>query len=286
MLLRYAVISDIHANLEALQAVLASIEQKGADKLVVLGDTIGYGPNPRECWEIVCAKADLLLLGNHEIEAMQPGRTMMNSQAQDILAWTIEQVASHPAWQTLFHDCDSVSGYLDKIRQVYDDCLFVHGSPTRPLSQYVIPNKSLVDKIWKNKQNEFLLVLLNGFNQQHCFCGHTHVPALLVAESNSSLLNKWSLNSNLSLFNEFICYAVPKGDCVIEGLNDYRAIINPGSVGQSRDGNSQASYCLYDGSQLEFVRVSYDILKTKEKIMILPWAEEIKKLFCRRLDRG
>ena len=100
--MRLALLADIHANLHALEAVLRDVDGCGVDELVVLGDTINYGPRPRECLELVSARASVVLAGNHEKEAALPmPGTSSSRDAREMLEWTVSQLAGSAPWETM-----------------------------------------------------------------------------------------------------------------------------------------------------------------------------------------
>jgi predicted phosphodiesterase len=131
-----AIISDIHSNFEALQAVLKDIEQQGVSEIYCLGDIVGYGPNPRECLDLVM-KCKIVILGNHDQGAMfDPDG--FNGPAERAIFWTREQLesvtegrqAKERRWEFL----------AERPRSVRENgLLFVHGSARNPLNEYVFP---------------------------------------------------------------------------------------------------------------------------------------------------
>ena len=134
--MRFAIISDIHANIEALTAVLSHIADQNIPDIVCLGDVIGYGPNPRECIEII-ANARFSLMGNHEEAVMFYGEDF-NEKARQALEWTKEQLNSPDYDRTANYELWNFLGSLEETREE-GDVLFVHGSPRVPTKEYMVP---------------------------------------------------------------------------------------------------------------------------------------------------
>lgn len=232
---RRAILSDIHGNLEALQAVLADIQAQKIDEIFCLGDVIGYGPNPRECID-QCRSFDLTLLGNHDNGALfDPDG--FSSGAENAIFWTRAQLED-----------SSIGGAKDRWdfiarlpRTFRDgDVMFVHGSPRSPLNEYVFP-----EDIFNQRKIERIF----GFIQKYCFQGHTHVPGV---------------------FTENFRFYLPSEISNRYTLGDQKLMINVGSVGQPRDGDPRSSYVILDGNEIEFRRVEYDPSETREKILAIP----------------
>jgi predicted phosphodiesterase len=163
-----AIISDIHSNLEALQAVLADIKSQGISEVYCLGDVVGYGPNPRECIDLVM-ESKLVLLGNHDQGAMfDPDG--FNQSAEKAIFWTRQQLESsseprqlrEKRWEFLAERPRShrENGYL-----------FVHGSARNPLNEYVFP-----EDVYNQRKMERIFALVD----KYCFQGHTHVPGIFT----------------------------------------------------------------------------------------------------------
>jgi diadenosine tetraphosphatase ApaH/serine/threonine PP2A family protein phosphatase len=227
-----AIVSDIHSNIEALEAVMKDAEAEGAEEFRCLGDVIGYGPNPVECVDIARSKFEFTLLGNHE-EAVLFGAIGFNPKAKMAIDWTREQFhverdgldERNARWQFLGELPLSVEGN-DKVQ-------YVHGSPRDPTREYVFPTDVLnPDKL----QGIFAHVELLTFN------GHTHAPGVMTEEG---------------------IFRLPQDLNNVYTLAEEKVIINVGSVGQPRDGDNRASYAIFDGEKIRFRRVVYDI----EKVM-------------------
>ena len=170
-----AIISDIHGNLEALQAVLSDIEEVSVDQIMCLGDVIGYGPNPRECLD-VAMDLERCILGNHDVGALFDPEGF-SSNAEQAIFWTRAQLESPADPDNPDEDLEQRTArwnFLCELDRTYreDPYLFVHGSARNPLNEYVFPedifNKQKLDRI-------FALI------HQYCFQGHTHVPGVFTA---------------------------------------------------------------------------------------------------------
>ena len=237
-----AVISDIHSNLEALEAVLADIDRRGADRIVCLGDVVGYGPNPRECLDRVRERATVALMGNHDWAVLYEPK-QFNAVAEGAAFWTRRQLETEPdaalrgaRWE--FLATLEIKQTLQEDGAGSGDLTFVHGSPRRPVNEYIFP-----DDVYGSAQK--VQGLFDRFGQL-CFVGHTHVPGVFVDTPDF--------------------YSPEELDDVypIDAL--HQALINVGSVGQPRDRDPRASYVLVEGPTVRFVRVEYDVEAVARKV--------------------
>jgi predicted phosphodiesterase len=217
------IVSDIHANIHAFDAVLGQAGE--FDKIWCLGDVVGYGPNPNECIDRLREFPHSCVLGNHDSAAL--GRLDLNdfnSDAQASTLWTRQQLSA-----------DSTA-YLESLpeRQVEDNVTFVHGSPREPVWEYI-----MFPAIAKAQFNHFATDV--------CFVGHTHAPVVFSYFKSEAGLEVCEA-SVLPQENKFV-------------VGNERQIINPGSVGQPRDGDPRAAYALLDTEtkELEHFRVEYSI---------------------------
>src|SRR5437868_14275303 len=158
--MRYAILTDIHANLEALEAVLARIDElakeKPIDQLWFLGDLVGYGPNPNECITKVRERTDVIIAGNHDWAAVGKIDLEDFSTAARISAeWTAEQLTEEH--RTFLINLPE--------RLEIDECTLVHGSPYGPLWEY------LTSEVLSERSFQY-------FSSRYCFVGHTHVPVI------------------------------------------------------------------------------------------------------------
>lgn len=282
---RIALLSDVHGNLEALEAVLRDVDRARPDLVVVLGDTINYGPDPRACLELVDRAADILLAGNHEKEAATPGRDELEGDAREMLDWTVEELAGCHVWEKLRGQI--LADGAERSRARHKELTFVHGSAQKPVEQYVWPGHPQHHLHLNRQLDEFLQSLLKPFRTRHAFCGHTHVPAILTGYENREIFpidHDW--NRTFTFVGPRSIFFVPAGGALIEGLAGRRLVINPGSVGQPRDHDPLASWALYDGDSVDFRRVPYEINRTASKILALPISLETREFFANRLAEG
>jgi len=231
---RAAVISDIHGNLEALSSVIADIRNKNIDKVICLGDVVGYGPNPNECIEIVRKECDYCIIGNHEAAVFDALISQeFNDLAKSAIEWTRDNLNSK-----------SIE-FINSLAMIKEEGDFtsVHSTPYEPHLWYYI--SSMEDAIFN----------FNFFKTKFCLIGHTHVPGVIVMEGNRqeiSVLQPISFNYEKD-FRE-----------------DAKFIVNVGSVGQPRDKNSRACYAIIDTSRknISLQRVPYDIAQYQRKMRI------------------
>lgn len=227
---RALVISDIHANLPALEAVLADAAEQGYDAAWCLGDLVGYGPCPNECIDAIRDLPELVcLMGNHD--AAMLGRIdidSFNREAGQSALWT---------QNTLTEDSRAFLQSL-QVKAEVDRVTLAHGSPRNPVWEY------LVD-IYTARDN------FNHFTTDSCLVGHTHVP----------LAYELRENPRRAVLTQFVGPAFYH----IHG----RTILNPGSVGQPRDYDPRASYAIYSVEEeaFEIHRVPYDIAAAQKWIL-------------------
>ncbi|MDP6126629.1 MAG: metallophosphoesterase family protein [Dehalococcoidales bacterium] len=228
--MRYAIVSDIHANLAAFSAVLDHIgHQGGVEKVWCLGDVIGYGPDPNECIEKLRQTDHVWVAGNHDLGAI--GKISTNEFNPDAAAschWTGRQLSSEDV------------EYIENLPLVIEegDFTLAHGSPREPIWEYLVSNSIARENF-------------SCFTSQFCLVGHSHVP-LVFSHEEDGPYSAGRFSDNVKLI-----------------LGTSRLIINPGAVGQSRDGDPQASYALYDSQIgiMKLYRVPYDIRVTQDKMV-------------------
>ena len=249
--MKRAVISDIHSNLEALEAVLADIRSRGITEIFCLGDVVGYGPNPCECLDLVM-NCDACILGNHDQGALFDPEGF-NSGAERAIFWTRDQLenarnspdANAARWDFL--------GELPRtIRR--DGFLYVHGSARNPLNEYVFP-----EDVYNQRKMEKIFSLIDTC----CLQGHTHVPGGFTEQMNYF--------SPEEIGNRYT------------RCGDDKIMINVGSVGQPRDGDNRACYVVQENGNIEFCRVDYDFNKTADKIYNTP---ELDNFLGDRIKEG
>ncbi|WP_432798105.1 metallophosphoesterase family protein [Poriferisphaera sp. WC338] len=234
-----ALISDIHGNVDALKIVLADIESRGIERIICLGDIIGYGPNPLECVDLVMAKCEFAMLGNHDFAVLYEP-TSFNASAEQSCYWTRQQFEKEedPEKRKKRY---TYLGNLS-IRKQTEMGLFVHASPRRPINEYIFPDDTLTAPV--KMQQIFDRI------EQRCFCGHTHVPGVFTDEPD---------------------FYPPKDlGGTYTFTDDEKCIINPGSVGQPRDRDPRASYAVMTDEKIEFVRIEYPVQDVADKVSMIP----------------
>jgi predicted phosphodiesterase len=256
----FAVISDVHSNLEALTAVLADIEKRGIKTIYCLGDVIGYGPDPTECLDLIIEKTKWCVLGNHDYAAFYEP-TNFNYAAEQASFWTREVLEAEKEK----HSCDRRWNFLGALpmRRTLKTKLgasaatidFVHASPRRPINEYIFP-----DDVYTNPVK--VRVLFERV-RHICFVGHTHLPGVFLDEPDFYLPEEL-------------------GD-VYPIVEDEKAIINIGSVGQPRDKDNRSSYAYVDENQVHFVRLEYDLQTTMKKIKAI---RRLDNFHAERLREG
>jgi predicted phosphodiesterase len=223
-IVRYLILSDIHGNLPAFEAVLADAGE--FDKVWCLGDVIGYGPQPNECIARLRQFAHICVAGNHDWAAINKlDVSSFNPEARQACLWTREQLTPEH-W-------DYVESLSEKL--VEGDFTLVHGSPRYPIWEYISdPSVAAAN--------------LPFYDTPYCLFGHTHVPAGYTASGDKGKTE---------------AFVMPLGETF--PLPDPRWLINPGGVGQPRDGDPRASYLIYDRQvgTLQHRRVEYSIEETQ-----------------------
>lgn len=255
----YALISDIHGNLEALEAAMTDIDQRSIKTVYCLGDIIGYGASPRECLDWVIERCEFSLCGNHD-QAVFYEPTNFNIGAERAAYWTRQVLEEEPnkskrdrRWEML--------GRLP-IKMELKGLLMVHASPRRPVNEYLFP-----EDVYTNPGK-----ILDNFRRLEphhmaCVLGHTHVPGVFLDDP---------------------CFD-PPDELPEVGVytitSDEKAIINIGSIGQPRDRDPRLCYTIvYEKGEspegyeppetaddeycttIEFIRLEYDIEKSARKI--------------------
>ena len=239
--MRIAILSDLHANLEATDAVLADARERDCTQFVCLGDVVGYNANPHECVEIVQKLDCPVVKGNHDEQAsLEESSRDFNPLAEMAINWTREQLSEA-------------------------DKEWLRGLPfTRPVRDFTIVHATLdTPERWDYVFNT--LDARPSFTYQHttiCFFGHTHVAGAFVRDDDVKRVRADQL--------------------MIEPAKKY--FINTGSVGQPRDGDWRAAYCIYhvDKNCVEQRRVKYDIATAQEKII----KAGLPRLLAERLKLG
>jgi predicted phosphodiesterase len=245
-----AILSDIHGNLEALEAVLRDINSRGIKDIVCIGDVVGYGVNPRECIKHA-ANFKLAVRGNHE-DALLFIAMDFNPEAAVSVEWTrnalndknCDKSENHALW-------NFIGGLKEKFEE--GEYIYLHGSPRIPTREYVRPSDIRDD----DKMTEIFALI-----KHVCFCGHTHEPGVITDERR--FISPQIVGSK---------YQIDQRKC----------IINVGSVGQPRDKDNRACYVTFDGKTVEFKRVSYNFEATMAKILAV---KELPRQLATRLKSG
>jgi len=242
---RIAIISDIHSNMAALNAVLADIASQHVDAVYCLGDVVGYGPEPAEAMRAVIAACQpgKVICGNHD-HAVIHEPIGFNAEARNAALWTNQVVRA--SW---FH-FGGRKGRWDWLRALpttftEDDVLFVHASPRQHLEEYVLEEHTQ-GRSFMGEDPKLLLDENFALVQHTCFIGHTHRPGVITGDdykwhSLAALGQRWTIDAR-------------------------KTIVNVGSVGQPRDADPRACYVIYDGASVEWRRVAYDVERTRRLI--------------------
>lgn len=227
--MRLAILSDIHGNLEAFQAVLADLEGQGADELLGLGDLVGYGPDPEDVVRLARQMGVRSVMGNHELGLSDPA----------CLAWFNPQ-ARHSLELTRAMLSDESLAYLADLPRwrAAHGCRLVHGFPPDSPTTYLF-----------EADEARVAQVMEELPERICFVGHTHELGLMSVRQGRVRVRP-----------------LRQGEVMLE--HEGRHLVNAGSVGQPRDGDNRAKYLLYepDTGRLELRRVAYDIAAVAAKI--------------------
>jgi putative phosphoesterase len=230
--MRYLILSDIHSNAEALSAVLARVRRKKFDRVVVLGDFVGYGANPNQVIDRIreIKKNKIMIRGNHDkvVCGIDSG-DLFNPVALKAARWTTEKLT--PRNRSFLQSLPLGPAVVDGAFAI------CHGSP-RDEDAYIFTDYDAY-------------LNFREMDASVCFFGHSHIPCVFTLEEHGILVE------------------LVKGDRVRYPLQkNLRYLINPGSIGQPRDRNASAAYAIYDAAEsvVHFDRVSYAVEKTRDKI--------------------
>ncbi|MBD3345324.1 MAG: metallophosphoesterase [Chitinivibrionales bacterium] len=227
--MRLAIISDIHANLEALEAVFEDIEYQNIDETICLGDIVGYAADPNRCIELIKACCPLTLLGNHDAAGICMLSTVnFNVHARLAIEWTSENLSNES--KSFLHVLP-----LKKVRYSQS---FVHSTPYEPNMWHYIT--SLEEAAYN----------FRFFDTDFCFIGHTHIPLIIVVNNRNELYVHQDTSINL------------------QEIPNARLLINIGSIGQPRDHDPRSCYGILDTEEgfFTFRRVEYDIKRCQDKM--------------------
>lgn len=226
--LRIAVISDIHANLEAFRAVLGDIDDQNVDSIICLGDIIGYGPDPQECVDLIRERDIPTVMGNHEQGLInQIYLARFNPPTRDMILMTRELL-----------DDETVNWLITRPKAlIMHGSRFVHGCPPDLVGEYLWKHAGCYERLFYN------------YPEQFCFVGHTHELIHIhgdIDDVTNDLLEPGRISLDM----------------------DERHIINVGSVGQPRSNGPEAKYVIHDAAArtLEVRFIPYDNQTTADKI--------------------
>jgi diadenosine tetraphosphatase ApaH/serine/threonine PP2A family protein phosphatase len=235
---RLALISDLHSNREALEAVFADIRRRGVTDLACLGDVIGYGPDPEFCVDLVRGHARWCLMGNHD-EALFRDATDFNPHARGAIAFTKRRM--QPRWWSSSEKRARWKWLRAlPLKQREGRFLFVHGSPRDPVREYVLSTDGIL-------QPDKLRAIFDAFEGVGV-AGHTHQPGI-----HDESLRFRALEG--------------AGELTLPLEEGKRYFINVGSTGQPRDGDNRACYAVLEEHQVTWCRVEYDYRATHDKIL-------------------
>ncbi|MBI3076436.1 MAG: metallophosphoesterase family protein [Deltaproteobacteria bacterium] len=244
--MRYAILSDIHGNLEALTAVLERLRALAVDRYVSLGDVVGYNTNPNECLALLKALGATSIQGNHDAAGCGlEAPVNFNPAARQAILWTQAHLAEEHAryLQGLAPQADVDGAFLA-----------VHGS-IRDRDEYIFTERALADNL--------ALLEAGPGPARVCFFGHTHVQVAYWGQGRE------------------------RGEAAEDPLvlkADAVWMVNPGSVGQPRDGDPRAAFAVFDSDArtVSFFRVPYDIERCARKIL----AADLPRQLAERLHHG
>ncbi len=217
--MRFAIISDIHSNLEALNRAFELIDQESVDQVVCLGDIVGYGANPNECVNLVRSRCRIILRGNHDAAATNfANAESFTKNARIAAEWTGHELS------------DVNRKFLEELPYTHhaDGILFVHASPFQPESWHYVLSE------------EDLEAAFRSFTEQICFIGHSHFPGIFSEDGPAKTVSR-----------------------------ALRHVVNVGSIGQPRDGNSRLSFGIFDSEHWHYrnIRSEYPVRTAAEKIL-------------------
>ena len=249
---RQAILSDIHANLAALERALADCREQKVDQIVCLGDIVGYGPDPVACADEVRKHCAWSLCGNHDVALFLPVAVGFNRIAREALEW--HRSVLRPGWLSFTPKVERWA-WLQSLKSSRreGEVLYVHGSPRDPFLEYV-EEGDVADMGFGPPRK---IVEIFEKIPWLCFCGHSHRPGVVTDEY------QWYKPQEL----EDLTYAVPRIG---------KTLVNVGSVGQPRDHDPDLCYAIYDSdrSAVQFRRVAYDVEAVQARIQSHPQLHE------------
>lgn len=252
--MRVAIISDLHSNREALEAVFADIRKRGVTELICLGDVIGYGPDPEFCVDLVRGHARWCLMGNHD-EALFRDASDFNPHARGAIEYTRRRMMPH-WWSST--EKKARWRWLRSLPETKTEgrFLFVHGSPRDPIREYVLSTDGILNP-------DKLRSIFDSMDEIGVG-GHTHQPGIHDEDFRFRGLNG----------AEEMTVELPQGQ---------KFFINVGSTGQPRDGDSRACYAILEEDRVSWFRIAYDYRTTMNKIL---GTGALSEILARRLALG
>lgn len=238
--------------MDALEAVLSDIDARGIERVVCLGDMVGYGPSPCDVLDMVIARCEWSLLGNHDYAVLYEP-TNFNTGAEAAAFWTRRQLELESDAAKRAARWEFLGGL--SIRRTDDGISFVHGSPRRPVNEYIF-----VDDVATSPTK--MQQIFDRIDRA-CLVGHTHVQGLFTDEPD---------------------FYAPDEIGQVYRFNSWeKVVVNVGSVGQPRDRDPRAGYAVLHEDRVEFIRLEYDIAAAIRKIEQVP---ELNDFFGQRLLEG
>lgn len=227
--MKYGILGDIHANLSALEAVLARFDEEGVEVVVSVGDIVGYGAAPRECIELVRSRDALVVKGNHDAACVgELDILCFNAYARDAVIWSKNVLRKED------------KRWLASLPYTVDrgECSVAHGTYFKPEQFDYIQTPAEADPS------------LDALDSPVCFIGHSHVPVTLMRMRDDPVRTAYTRDTEVDLGESS------------------RAIVNVGSVGQPRDEDPRAAYAVYDSDEARvwIRRVEYDVALEAERI--------------------
>lgn len=246
---RVAIISDIHSNMAALDAVLADIRQQSVESIYCLGDVVGYGPEPVEAMRTIISVCEpgKIICGNHD-HAVVHEPIGFNAEARNAALWTNQVVrAGVLSWGGKRRRWNWLRELPTSFTE--EDNLFVHASPRQHLEEYILEEHTH-GRSFMGEDPRQLLEENFSLVPHTCFIGHTHRPGVITGVD-----FRWHSLQELGQHWK---------------IDERKTIVNVGSVGQPRDGDPRACYVVYDGKTVEWRRIAYDVERTRKLIFENP----------------
>ena len=240
--MRYAILGDIHGNLEALEAVCGSLAGEDIDKFFCVGDIVGYGASPADCIYTIKKLEAVTVAGNHDWAAVDlVNADYFNDYARAAILWTKDVIGP------------GEKEFLRSLKLVYgqDDFSIAHGTLDSPENfDYMLGSYTAARTF-------------SAMDTGVCFVGHSHVAGAY-----------WQVDRGIDYIFE----------PTIKVSENNKYIINAGSIGQPRDGDPKAAYCIYDTREgiIDIKRVRYDIKKAQDKIL----KAGLPEILAYRLEKG